>query len=91
MLFVVVNGIPSVGVQVMVGSGQIGTQPTAAVAALPSSQVLSEGSSGTSGNSTSGPTSNRQSAAAPLRRAGWGLVLGAMSAGVVAGAGAVLL
>ena len=35
MLFVVVNGIPSVGVQVMVGSGQIGTQPTAAVAALP--------------------------------------------------------
>lgn len=40
MMFVVVNGIPSVGKQVMVGSGQIETQPTAANAQLPTKSVV---------------------------------------------------
>jgi hypothetical protein len=35
-IFVVVNGVPSVGIQVMVGSGQIGKQQTLAVGSLPS-------------------------------------------------------
>ncbi|KZT10785.1 copper radical oxidase [Laetiporus sulphureus 93-53] len=39
LLFVVVNGVPSVAVQVMVGSGQLGTQPISAVVDLPSSSV----------------------------------------------------
>lgn|ERR1700722_8585801 len=39
LLFVVVNGSPSVGVAVMVGSGQLGTQPMLAVADLPVSSV----------------------------------------------------
>jgi hypothetical protein len=40
MMFVVVNGIPSVGKQIMVGSGQIETQPTAENAALPTKSVV---------------------------------------------------
>jgi hypothetical protein len=39
LLFVVVNGSPSVGVAVMVGSGQLGTQPMLAVADLPVSSI----------------------------------------------------
>ncbi|KAK7692517.1 hypothetical protein QCA50_004145 [Cerrena zonata] len=39
LIFVVVNGIPSVGVQVMLGSGQLGTQKTLAIAPLPDSGV----------------------------------------------------
>ncbi|KAI9629768.1 hypothetical protein KEM48_012594 [Puccinia striiformis f. sp. tritici PST-130] len=35
MMFVVVDGVPSNGVMVMVGTGQLGTQPTAAAADLP--------------------------------------------------------
>ena len=40
LLFVVVNGVPSVGVQVMVGSGQIGQQPTQPAANLPGSAFV---------------------------------------------------
>lgn len=36
LIFVVVNGVPSVGVQVMIGSGKIETQTTTAVVDLPS-------------------------------------------------------
>ncbi|OAV86872.1 hypothetical protein PTTG_01246 [Puccinia triticina 1-1 BBBD Race 1] len=35
MMFVVVDGVPSNGVMVMVGNGQIGTQPTAVASDLP--------------------------------------------------------
>lgn len=31
LMFVVVDGVPSIGQQIMVGSGEIGTQPTAPV------------------------------------------------------------
>jgi len=37
MLFVVVKGIPSVGVQVMIGSGQIGPQPILPIGSVPPS------------------------------------------------------
>ncbi|KAG9014848.1 hypothetical protein FRB94_009006 [Tulasnella sp. JGI-2019a] len=40
-LFIVVNGVPSTGVEVMIGNGIIGTQPTAANAALPAKSVPS--------------------------------------------------
>ena len=42
--FVVVNGVPSVGVQVMIGNGKIGKQPTSDVANLPSSGISSSAS-----------------------------------------------
>ncbi|KAI1795615.1 copper radical oxidase [Ganoderma leucocontextum] len=41
LAFVVVNGVPSVGVQVMIGNGKIGQQPTSDVATLPSSAIAS--------------------------------------------------
>ncbi|PIL35941.1 hypothetical protein GSI_01601 [Ganoderma sinense ZZ0214-1] len=41
LAFVVVNGVPSVGVQVMIGNGQIGKQPTSDVANLPTSAISS--------------------------------------------------
>ncbi|KAG6850141.1 hypothetical protein H0H93_000526 [Arthromyces matolae] len=39
LVFVVVNGVPSVGVQVMVGSGQLGQQELLSVGALPDSSI----------------------------------------------------
>ncbi|KAF8587998.1 copper radical oxidase [Ramaria rubella] len=53
-LFVVVNGIPSVGVPVMCGSGQLGTQTQLAAAQLPDSSLASTSSptNGTSHSST---------------------------------------
>lgn len=38
-MFVVVNGVPSTGVQIMVGNGVIGQQPTADYATLPAKVV----------------------------------------------------
>lgn len=54
--FVVVNGVPSVGVQVMVGSGQLGAQTMSAATVLPPSS-----------NTTSAPPSGSSSAALPGR------------------------
>ncbi|KAJ3999084.1 glyoxal oxidase [Lentinula boryana] len=55
MLFVVVNGIPSNGTFVIIGSGSIETQPTGAASVLPDSVRLSSASgsaNGSSGNDT---------------------------------------
>ncbi|KAK2467883.1 hypothetical protein APHAL10511_000178 [Amanita phalloides] len=58
LFFVVVNGVPSVGVQVMIGSGQIGDQQVQATANLPTSAfVQSFGSSST--KESSGSTSDK--------------------------------
>jgi Domain of unknown function (DUF1929) len=40
LLFIVVDGVPSIGVQVMVGSGKIETQPILPQTELPPSEVL---------------------------------------------------
>ncbi|KAJ7745446.1 glyoxal oxidase, partial [Mycena maculata] len=51
LLFVVVNGVPSVGVQVMVGSGVIGTQEVLAIGDLPAtSYVPAPGAGGGTGS-----------------------------------------
>lgn len=57
MLFVVVNGVPSVGVMVMVGSGTIGTQTMNAVADLPSATIVAN-STTTSGQDNSNSKSS---------------------------------
>lgn len=62
VLFVVVNGVPSVGVQVMVGSGQIETQKTTAAVDLPSSSV--PGSSASDSTPSSSSNSDSKSSAA---------------------------
>lgn len=55
LLFVVVNGVPSVGVQVMVGSGTIGQQTTNPNAPLPQSNITtSQPKPGSQGNASSG-------------------------------------
>lgn len=57
LLFVVVDGIPSNGTMVIVGSGQIGTQPTSATSVLPSNVQLASASGSADGSSTGGSTS----------------------------------
>ena len=51
LVFVTVNGIPSVGKMVMVGSGQIGEQPILPVEALAPTEIVPKtaGSGGSSG------------------------------------------
>jgi len=54
-IFVVVNGVPSVGVQVMCGSGTIGKQSPLSVATLPEASFVTNvngSNSGNSGNNT---------------------------------------
>ncbi|GAA5839666.1 hypothetical protein JCM9279_005134 [Rhodotorula babjevae] len=63
VLFVVVDGVPSIGHDLMVGNGQLGTQPTSPVVALPAStrqqvaNVNDKGSSSPSASSRSFKTS----------------------------------
>jgi hypothetical protein len=58
LLFVVVNGVPSNGTMVSVGSGQTGTQPTSAVAVLPASvqNAAAQGSGSGAGASAGSPS-----------------------------------
>ena len=62
LLFVVVNGIPSNGTLLIVGSGNIETQPTSAASDLPpsiqndASKGSGSSSSSSGGNSSSGPS-----------------------------------
>ncbi|EIW83558.1 hypothetical protein CONPUDRAFT_89269 [Coniophora puteana RWD-64-598 SS2] len=77
LLFTVVNGIPSNGTMVLVGNGQIATQPTEAVAALPASQTSSNG-----GSSSGGGSGNDNGSASSAAMAGGAVVASAM--GIVA-------
>ncbi|KAI0930066.1 hypothetical protein AcV5_006867 [Taiwanofungus camphoratus] len=71
LLFVVVNGVPSVGVQVMVGSGQLGAQQTLQAAALPASSMANSTGSGASGaQSGKGGQAHANAASHTLRHAG---------------------
>ncbi|VDB96303.1 unnamed protein product [Peniophora sp. CBMAI 1063] len=51
-VWVTINGVPSNGTYVIVGSGDFGTQPTSDASVLPAS-VRAEGASGSGGNSSS--------------------------------------
>ncbi|KAF8347453.1 glyoxal oxidase [Amanita rubescens] len=55
-LFVTINGIPSNGTYVIVGNGQVGTQPTSAASVLPPSVFSSN--TGVSAPAPSGPSSH---------------------------------
>ncbi|KAG8795667.1 hypothetical protein FRC12_011639 [Ceratobasidium sp. 428] len=56
LIFVLVNGVPSIGQQIMVGSGKIETQKIADAEVLPESRVVSgpEKGSGSSGSGSGG-------------------------------------
>ncbi|KAK4703171.1 hypothetical protein P7C70_g3046, partial [Phenoliferia sp. Uapishka_3] len=85
LLFVVVNGVPSIGKMVMVGSGQLGTQPKSKVVKLPASSqtTVSNATKASSGASVSGSTvatagSKAQLSSASRVQVGAMLVLGAL-------------
>jgi hypothetical protein len=59
LFFVVVNGVPSVGLQIMIGSGQLGAQPTQEAASLPQSAFVQSLNPGSDSN-----TNNKQHSSA---------------------------
>jgi hypothetical protein len=94
LMFVVVNGIPSVGTPVMVGNGQIGAQAIAAVQDLPVTVGAVSGTSSAAGSSATGPgsgtssgsssnTNGSKKSGAPATRA-FGVAQGRLGAAVVA-------
>ncbi|CEL60581.1 Galactose oxidase OS=Gibberella zeae (strain PH-1 / ATCC MYA-4620 / FGSC 9075 / NRRL 31084) GN=GAOA PE=3 SV=1 [Rhizoctonia solani AG-1 IB] len=84
-LFIVVDGVPSVGQMIMVGSGKIGkdSQTVSAKSQLPASSLpIGENTPG--GGSGSSGGNNNQGNAAPGRTIGWtGLIMGPLIAGLV--------
>jgi hypothetical protein len=86
-IFVVVNGVPSVGVQVMCGSGQIETQKKLAVAQLPAPSLpqASSGSDNGSNNGNNSPSTSNQNGASRSAMGSWtGAILLSVFAGLVA-------
>ncbi|KAF9473141.1 copper radical oxidase [Pholiota conissans] len=76
-LFVVVNGIPSIGIEVMVGSGVIEKQTILAVDSLPASSILQDDTTTNSGGSSGNGVPKPKSGAYPLglgSQAEWFLV-----------------
>jgi len=53
LAFAVVNGVPSIGAEVMIGNGQIGTQPLLPIGPLPASSIAPPASSGGGGEGKS--------------------------------------
>ncbi|KAJ7212240.1 glyoxal oxidase N-terminus-domain-containing protein [Mycena pura] len=92
MVFVVVNGVPSNGTAVIVGSGQIETQATAPVAVLPDSVSLASASGSADGSSTSttGSVSPSASSSQSHRAAIIGGTVGALVLVGLVGAGAAV-
>ncbi|WVO17686.1 hypothetical protein L204_105384 [Cryptococcus depauperatus] len=62
MLFVVVNGVPSIGEFVMIGNGKLGKQPTTTNPSLPSSTILAVTSASASASSTHGSSHSHSGA-----------------------------
>ncbi|KIK26153.1 glyoxal oxidase [Pisolithus microcarpus 441] len=75
LLFVVVNGIPSNGTMVIVGSGNVETQPTSAVSDLPPN-VLNDAAQGAG---SSGSNSNQSSSSKPSTGVIIGAIVGAIA------------
>jgi hypothetical protein len=82
MLFVTINGIPSNGTLLTVGSGKIETQPTAAVTVLPASSKSGQASG--SGNTTTKGNKNSATASIPPHSVANGAGTILISLGVVA-------
>lgn len=70
MMFIVVDGVASVGKQVMIGSGQIETQPTADNVALPTKNVVvpTTASASVSAAGATGETSLKSTGAGDMTR-----------------------
>jgi len=62
LLFVVVNGVPSIGVQVMIGSGQLGKQDIQPVGPLPASNIVQPNNNTSNSNSNGGKNGKNSNA-----------------------------
>ena len=58
MIFVVVNGVPSIGQQVMLGNGQIGQQPVLTPGSLPTQNIVTNSSNTTTATPQPSQTSS---------------------------------
>lgn len=63
LVFVTVNGVPSIGQQIMIGSGQLGNQTVATVQALPASSLYQAPASPSSGSGSGSSSSSSHSGA----------------------------
>lgn len=85
LLFVTVDGIPSNGTHLLVGNGQVGTQPIAAEATLPTSSVSDKNLSGSSSTTNDkNDTTGTKGAASPEETGGLSktVLIGAIAGGV---------
>ncbi|WWD18903.1 hypothetical protein CI109_103359 [Kwoniella shandongensis] len=83
MLFVVVNGVPAEAEFVMVGSGQLGTQPTATNDALPSSTVLAVSATATASEAAETGKGSSASSSASSSSAGFHVAVAGFSSVVI--------
>ncbi|KAF8967499.1 glyoxal oxidase N-terminus-domain-containing protein [Flammula alnicola] len=80
LVFVTIHGIPSNGSYVIIGSGNIGPQPTSAASVLPPSVLLAAASGGSGSGSNSGSDNNTANA---TKKSNIGVIVGVI-VGVVA-------
>lgn len=78
-LYVTIHGIPSNGTYLIVGNGQIGTQPLAAASVLPASVRLASASGSASGSSTSGGATTQGGEG----KSNLGVIIGSVIGGLV--------
>jgi hypothetical protein len=81
LLFVTINGIPSNGTMVIIGNGQVGTQPTSPASSLPSSVRLDSATGSADGSSTTpgGQQNNNNNGASSSTGTIVGAVVGAIA------------
>ena len=82
-LFVTVQGIPSNGTMLIVGNGQLGTQPTSAASVLPPN-VLSASATGSAGGSSSYNNAKSASSNGSSASSHTGIIVGIVVAAVAA-------
>ena len=80
-MFVTVLGIPSNGSYVIVGNGQIGTQPTSPMPILPPS-ILSSASGTASGSNSSGMASTNDTKGGQNSKLSLGVIIGSVAGGL---------
>lgn len=78
-IFVVVNGVPSIGAQVMIGSGKLGAQPILSIGDLPSSS-LGQGA-GNSESSQGGTNTASRSSHPWINTRAWGVLIALFAIG----------
>jgi len=87
-LFLVINGVPSEGEMVMIGSGTLGTQPTTTNAVLPNSQIktvtpTSSSTSGSGASASAGASNSETGAGRRDVQVGFAVIGGSIMAGLL--------